>query len=123
GGVRRGLPRVLALAAVSGSWWTVGLAAEVKPYASDLFVSLSLLALGLEWLRRPERTGWLWGLAAAAVVAVPLSLPSVFVTGGACLALAPSAWRTRRASTRGAWLALAVVPAATFAALLPLYKL
>ena len=123
GRVLSGLALLFAVAIFSVSWWPIGFAAEVKPYATDLFVSLSLLALGLEWLRRPERTAWLWGLAAAAVVAVPLSLPSVFVIGGACLALAPSVWRTRRAGTAAAFLALAVVPAALFAALLPLYKL
>jgi hypothetical protein len=95
----------------------------VKPYASDLFVSLGLLALALEWLRRPDRTGWLWALAAAGVVAVPLSLPSAFVIGGVWLALVPGVWRARRAGAWAAFLTLAVVPAAAFAALLPVYRL
>jgi hypothetical protein len=123
GRVLGGLPLLLAVATFSVSWWPVGFAAEVKPYATDLFVALGLLALCLEWLRRPERTGWLWALAAAAVLAVFVSFPSVFVIGGACLALAPAVWRTRRAGTWTAFLTLAVVPAAAFAALMPLYRL
>jgi hypothetical protein len=123
GRILSGLPLLLAVATFSVSWWPIGFAAEVKPYATDLFVSLSLLALCLEWLRRPEQTAWLWGLAAAAVLAIPLSLPSVFVIGGACLALAPSVWQTRRSRAWMAFLALAVVPATAFAAFLPLYKL
>lgn len=123
GRVLRGLPWLIAVAIFSVSWWPVGFAAEVKPYASDLFVALGLLALGLEWLRGTGRTGWLWALAAAAVVAVPLSFPAVFVIGGLCLALAPSVLRSRRVGAWTAFLALAVVPAATFVALLPLHRL
>jgi hypothetical protein len=118
-----GLGLLLAVAIFSVSWWPIGFAGEVKPYASDLFVSLSLLALSLEWLRRPDRTGWLWALAAAAVLAVPLSFPSVFVIGGTCLALAPAIWRRRRLGVWIPFLVLAIAPAAIFVALLPIYKL
>ncbi|GAC1451556.1 MAG: hypothetical protein NVSMB9_36540 [Isosphaeraceae bacterium] len=118
-----GPPLLLAVAIFSVSWWPIGLAAEVKPYASDLFLSLALLALGLEWRRRPDQTAWLWGLAGLAVVAVPLSFPSVFVIGGVCLGLAPAVWRARRVGAWGAFVALAVVPATLFLALLPSYAL
>lgn len=123
GRVLSGLPLVLAVATFSVSWWPVGFAAEVKPYATDLFVALGLWALALEWLRAPDRTGWLWALAAAAVAAVVVSLPSVFVVGGVCLALAPGVVRSRRVGAGAAYLALAVAPAAAFAALLPCYRL
>jgi hypothetical protein len=123
GRVLSGLPLLLAVATFCVSWWPVGFAAEIKPYASDLFVSLALLALCLEWLRRPDRTAWLWALAAAGAVAVPLSLPSVFVIGGAWLALAPSVWKARRVGAWAAFLALGAVPAAVFGALLPVYRL
>lgn len=123
GRILSGLPLLLAVGTFAVSWWPVGFAAEVKPYASDLLVSLALLALSLEWVRRPDQPRWLWALAVAAVVGVPLSLPSVFVIGGACLALAPSVWRSRRVGAWLAWLVLAVAPASLFAALLPLYKL
>lgn len=123
GRILSGLPLLIAVASFCVSWWPIGYAAEVKPYASDLLLSLSLVALGVEWLRRPERSGWLWALAAASVVAVPLSFPSVFVIGGAVLALAPSVWRTRNVSVTAAFLTLALLPAATFKALLPLSNL
>ena len=123
GRVLSGSPLLLAVAMFSVSWWPIEFAAEVKPYASDLVAALVLLALSLEWLRRPERTAWLWGLAAAALLAVPLSFPSVFVVGGVCASLAPAVWRARRTGAWIAFLVLAIVPAATFAALLPLYKL
>jgi hypothetical protein len=123
GRILSGLPLLIAVATFSVSWWPIVFAAEVKPYATDLFVSLSLLALCLEWLRRPDQTAWLWGLAAAAVIAVLLSFPSVFVIGGTCLALAPSVWQTRRAGAWMAFLALAIVPALLFAGLMPLYRL
>ena len=123
GRVLSGLPLLLAVAVFSVSWWPIEFAAEVKPYATDLLLALVLLALSLEWLRNPARTAWLWALAAAAVLAVPLSFPSVFVAGGACLSLAPSVRRARRAGAWAAFLALAVAPAATFVALMPLYAL
>ena len=123
GRVLSGSPLLLAVAMFSVSWWPIEYATEVKPYASDLLAALVLLALSLEWLRRPERTAWLWGLAGAAFLAVLLSFPSIFVVGGVCASLAPAVWRARRTGVWTAFLVLAIVPAATFAALLPLYKL
>jgi hypothetical protein len=123
GRILSGLPLLIAVASFCVSWFPIGYAAEVKPYASDLFLSLSLVGLGVEWLRRPEQSGWLWALAAASVVAVPLSFPSAFVIGGVVLAVAPSVWRTRTVSAWAAFLTLVTVPAAAFVALLPLAKL
>ncbi|MFO0949918.1 MAG: hypothetical protein U0835_01960 [Isosphaeraceae bacterium] len=118
-----GLPLLLAVGTFSVSWWPVGFAAEVKPYATDLFVSLALLALAVEWLRRPDQTRWLWALGGCALIGAFLSLPSVFVTGGVCLALALPVWGTRRPAAWGAFAALAVAPALAFVWLLPVYRL
>lgn len=118
-----GYALLFAVAIFAVSWWPLGFAAEVKPYASDLLVALVLLVLAVEWLRRPEHDGWLWALAAAAVLAVPVSFPSVFVIGGVCLALAPEALRSGRAGSLAAFLTLLIAPAAMFAALLSMYQI
>jgi hypothetical protein len=73
--------------ALAMAWFAVAeppirYAAEVKPYATDLLVSLVLLNLAMSWRRAPEPGRWLWALAAVAPLAVALSLPSVFLLGG-----------------------------------------
>ncbi len=123
GRILTGYALLFAVAIFAVSWWPLGFSSEVKPYASDLLIALGLLAIAVEWLQRPERDGWLWALALASVLAVPLSFPSVFVIGGACLALGPAVLRSRRAGTLAAYLTLLVAPALTFAALLPMYQI
>lgn len=122
GRIVRGEALLCAVAILAVSSWPIRYAGEVKPYASDFFAALSLLALAVEWWRRPDRVGWLWGLVAAAPVTVGLSFPAVFVAGGVSVALSPQLWRCRR---RDAWLAFAlfnVAVAVTFVALLPTYQ-
>ncbi len=110
----KGGARLLAVALVAVSYPCIRYSAEAKPYGPDLFVSLVLLVLLVEWWRRPWRSGWLWALAAAAPVAVVLSHPSVFVIAS-CVGLSglvliarpkPKAWL--------AWLALATGSAGAF---------
>jgi len=122
GRVLSGVPLLLAVAVFAVAGWPLRYAAEVKPYASDLFVALGLLALALEWCRAPERSAWLWALALAAPVAVAVSLPAVFVVGGVGLALAVPVWKTRRAGARLALAAGNLAAAGTFLALARFYK-
>ncbi|MFO0949749.1 MAG: hypothetical protein U0835_01075 [Isosphaeraceae bacterium] len=117
-----GVPLLLAVAVFAVSGWPLRYVGEVKPYASDLLVALAVLALALEWWRRPDRSGWLWALAAFGPVAVGLSLPSLFVLGGAGLALAWPVWTSRRTSARLALGVYGVAVLVTFAGLLPFYK-
>src|SRR5208282_2281830 len=63
-------------------------AAEAKPYVCDLLVALAMLALTIEWLRRPDQTRWLWCLAALVGPAVGYSYPAIFVAGGVSLVMA-----------------------------------
>jgi hypothetical protein len=68
----------------------------VKPYASDLLAALVLLGLALRWRRAPERSRWLWVIAAASPVAIALSHPALFIAGGVSLSLAAPVWKQRR---------------------------
>ena len=122
GRVLKGVPLLLAVAIFAVAGWPLRYVAEVKPYASDLFAALVLLALALEWCRRPDRVRWLWALAVAAPVSVALSLPSVFVVGGVGLALVGSVWNSRRWGVRVAYLVGNVAAAATFVGLARFYK-
>ena len=92
-----GVPLVLAVGCLAVAKAPSGLSANAKPYACDLFVAVVLLALAVEWLRRPDRAIWLWGLAACLPAALALSFPAVFVAGAVSLGLVVPVWR------RGQW--------------------
>lgn len=78
---------------------------EVKPYALDLMAAVVLLDLAVAWWRRPDRSLFLWGLAAFGPVAVFLSMPAVFVAGGIGLALLVPVIRSNSAAGRWAFVA------------------
>ncbi len=95
------LPRRAALLAsgiFAASFYLVRHGAEVKPYATDLLISLLLSMLGWRAFLRPTATGWWVGLVVAAGLAVWCSFPAVFVAGSVGLLLA---WLTVR--QRGRW--------------------
>jgi hypothetical protein len=96
GRVVRGVPLLLAVGIFALSAPPTRLAAEVKPYASDLLVALALMALALEWVRAPERLGRLWALAGLAPLGVAVSFPAILVAGGVSLGLIVPVWRSRR---------------------------
>jgi hypothetical protein len=62
-------------------------AAEAKPYASDLLVAVLLLALTVNWLRRPQQARWLWALCLLTPIGLALSNPATFVAGGVAAGL------------------------------------
>ena len=72
-------------------------AAEAKPYGSDVFVTLVLLTLTVEWCRRPRSLGWWLALTLAMPVAELMSYPAVFIGGGIFATMATVLWR------RGSW--------------------
>lgn len=115
-----GTALVLAVACLAVAKAPIGLSVDVKPYACDLLVAIGLLALAVEWLCKPERARWLWGLALAAPAAVFLSLPAIFVVGGISLALAAPVWKARNGGVWRAWLVLNVLAAAAFLLLMHL---
>jgi len=117
-----GVPLLLAVAVFAVSGWPLRYVAEVKPYASDLFVALVLLTLALEWWRDPSRSHWFWVLAGCAPIAVALSYPAIFVAGGVGIGLLTAVWRSGRRGTWAAYLAFNLGAVITFLVLLPFYK-
>ncbi len=83
-----GLPLVFAVAVFAVSYPGIRYAAEAKPYGTDLFVGLAMLAMFLEWRHAPQKTKWLWAMVAAAPVAIGISYPAAFVCGGLSVAVA-----------------------------------
>lgn len=92
------LPRRAAFLAIgffAAAYYTVRHAAEIKPYATDLLVSLTLTMLAWSVYRRPG-SAWRWAaLTAWGALAVWCSYPAIFVAGAAGLLLALGAWRGR----------------------------
>ena len=117
GRVVHGIPLLLAVAVFAVSFHPIRHAADVKPYASDLLAALGLLAVAFEWLRNPDRAGWMWALAALAPIAIALSHPSIFVAGGLVLGLAAAVVKTGRRNVRIAYATFALASAGVFIAL------
>jgi hypothetical protein len=110
----RGTALVLAVAIFAVSYPCVRYAAETKPYGVDLLVSALLLALVVDWWRRPQETWRLWVLTAFVPIGLGLSYPAVFIAGSVSLVVA--ATLSARPSPRGwaAWFAYNLVLVASF---------
>ena len=117
GRILNGQALLFAVAIFAVSIHPIRHSADAKPYASDLLLSLGLLALAVEWYRSKQQTGWLWLLAGFAPIALGGSYPAVLVAGGVGLGLAPSVWQTRRRGPMIALAAYALTAATTFAVL------
>jgi hypothetical protein len=100
-----GPARVFALAFFAISYPATRYAAEAKPYGTDLVMSLLLIVLLIECLRRPDQLRWWLGLAGAAPLAIGLSLPALFTTGAVSLLLGIAMWRHPAARRWGWWVA------------------
>ena len=90
GRLLQGTALVLAVGLFAVAYPMTRYAAEAKPYGCDLLLALALLALTIEWLRRPDQTRWLWYLAALVAPAVGYSFPAIFMAGGVSLVIV---WR------------------------------
>ncbi len=115
--ILRGVPLLLAVAVFATAFYPIRHSAEIKPYASDLLASLVLLTLAIEWWRVPQRSRWLWAIAALTPVLLAVSYPAVLVAAAIVLALAPEALRSDRPLVRVAFLTYTAVVAASFLAL------
>jgi hypothetical protein len=110
-----GVPLVLAVGSLAVAKSPIGLSANAKPYATDLLAAAVLLALAVEWLRRPERTAWLWTLAAVIPAVLMLSFPAVFVAVAISAALFLPIDRRRDSGTWRAYFAYNVLLCGGFA--------
>ena len=118
GRLLRGVPLALAVAILAVGYSPIRYGGEVKPYATDFLVALGLVALAVEWLRQPERTGFLWGLAALGPLAIGVSNPAVFVAASVGLVMAIPVLRTRSPGSIAALAVFGLGSAATFLVLL-----
>lgn len=122
--VLAGVPLILAVAIFAVAYYPIRHSAEVKPYASDLCVSLALFAITLNWWRDPEKSRWLWLLAGLAPAALSISFTAAFVCGGLSLGIAWTLWQRRCLTTdwkaRSAWLAFNLAVAVAFLGLMRL---
>lgn len=105
GRLMKGMPLLLAVAIAAVSLNPIRHGGEAKPYAVDFLASAALLAMLVEWWRRPDRAAWVWALAASTPLAMGFSLPSVFVLGGISLAMLPRVWTARETRVIAAYLA------------------
>jgi len=88
---------MLVAVALSVSLLAIRYSAEAKPYATDGFVALGLVALALNVLARPDSARrWIW-LGVAGALGIALSLPSAFVLAATGAALLRDGWRQRPA--------------------------
>ena len=110
----RGLPLLLAVAIFAVAFHPIRHSAEIKPYASDLLASLIMMTLAVEWWRFPDRSRWLWVLAAVTPVLLVVSYPAVLVGAVMGLALASEALWSERRSVRLAFLTYNLVLAGSF---------
>ena len=91
-----GTTLVLAVGIFAVSFPMTRYAAEAKPYGCDLLLAVAMLALAVEWLRRPGQSRWLWVLAAVVGPAIGYSFPAMFVAGGISLVTGYVLWKEIR---------------------------
>ena len=82
-----GVALVIAVGIFAIAYFPILHGAEIKPYATDLLLAIGLLTPAVEWLRTPDRAGFLWGLAALAPPAIGASNPAIFCAASVGLVL------------------------------------
>lgn len=112
---------VCAVGFLAAAYYPIRHAAEVKPYSTDLLVSLVLWLLAFAVRRRPTDTARWIALILAGAASVWLSYPAAFVAGGIGLYLT-CVLRTRRAfPVVAGWLLYGLLLCGSFAAMYALY--
>ncbi len=93
GRLLQGVTRLMAIGTFAVAYPLIRYSAEAKPYGSDMFVSLVLLTLAVEWCRQPSNRRLWWALTLTLPLALTLSYPAVFVAGGIAATMATVLWR------------------------------
>ncbi len=120
GRLLKGVALLIAVAILAVGYTPIRHGGEIKPYASDFLIALGLIALAVEWLRAPDRNGFLWALAAFGPFAIGFSNPSIFVAASVGLVLTPLVLKTRSMSSIAPLAAFGLGTVATFLVLLRL---
>lgn len=108
------LPAALAFGILCVSYYPVRHGCEIKPYASDLLISLCLLLGAVSWLQHPERHRWLIALAIFVPFALAASYPAIFVAGAVSVALLPTIVARRDWKARAFYLLYNLAMVGTF---------
>ncbi|MFQ5807116.1 MAG: ArnT family glycosyltransferase, partial [Phycisphaerae bacterium] len=112
----------LAVGMLAAAYYSVRHANEVKPYSTDLLVSLALLMLAWKVYGRPRSTGRWIALVILAGLSVWCSYPAVFVAGGVGLLLVTLLIREKfRPGLMAGWVAYALVLSASFSSMYLVY--
>ena len=108
--------RALASVAIfAASFYPVRHAAEIKPYSTDLLVSLALLTIAWRLKNARDRLGGWVLFTLISAIAVWASYSAVFVSGGILLVFGATAWRDGSRSILPKVFCSGVVLAASFA--------
>jgi hypothetical protein len=114
-----GLPRLFAVAVFSVAYMGIRYSAEAKPYGIDLFASLVLTTLTVEWLKNGTTRNLIW-LLLAIPLTMAFSFPAVFIAGGSVIFAAATLGRQ---GTLRMWSGLAVVALTVLASFSGVYFL
>ena len=95
---------LFAVATFAVSYPGIRYAAEAKPYGTDMFLSLLMLALVLQWQQKRTSQSLYW-LAVFMPFALGASYPAVFAAGGLSLMVGGALWKQR--GTIREWIGLA----------------
>lgn len=109
-----GVTLMLAIACFSVAHNLCVYSSQAKPYGVDLLVAMVFIAMAVEWWQNPSRVGWLWGMVGFTPVALLISFPAVFPSGGVGLACLMPVWRSRNVRAKVALGAFFVVLAISF---------
>ncbi len=112
----KGTALILSMAVFAVSYPGIRYAAEAKPYGTDLFVGITLMALAVAWWKNPLRLKYLLGLIFFTPIGVGYSYPAVFVAGGVSLAILLVLWKQGTPKSWVAWCLYNVVLLGSFAA-------
>ena len=116
GRLLQGTAYLLAFGVFAVAYPLIRYSAEAKPYGGDMFVSLVLLTLTVQWCRQPGNRRWWLALTLAMPLALTLSYPAVFVAGGTAATMAAVLWRRGRLRDWLLWGVTCLAIAAGFAA-------